>query len=275
MLPSLFEQEGKEGIHVIHTFREERWPVNMILNDELLKKTLDSAHVGVTVTDPSLHDNPIVYANHGFLEMTGYSIEDIIGKNCRFLQGEKTDPETVLKIKDAIYRNQSVLVEIFNYRKNGSAFWNELHIEPVYVESEQKTYFIGIQKNVTKQKEYMDRIIELSAPVVPIHDRLSVLPLIGELTAKRSEEILNTVSSYASDSADFAIIVDVSGLVKVEKNEVLGLLNLYSVLKMMGTEMILTGITPFLLLETSPELIGQLSGIRTFMTVKQAIDSFE
>ncbi|MBS2968724.1 PAS domain-containing protein [Metabacillus sp. KIGAM252] len=245
----------------------------MMMSDELFKKTLDSTHVGISVTDPSLPDNPLVYVNQGFVEMTGYSHQDVLGKNCRFLQGKNTSFETVGMIKKALKDHKPILIEIVNYRKDGSAFWNELHIEPAFVESEQKTYFIGIQKNVTKQKEYLERITELSTPIVPISDKLSVLPLIGELSNKRSEEVLNAVSSYASEAEDHAIIVDLSGLVKVEKDEVASLLKLYNVLNMMGTELILTGVTPLLIMETSTDLIGQLSSIRTYMNVKQAINA--
>lgn len=245
-----------------------------MLSDELFKKTMDSTHVGITITDPSLPDNPLIYVNQGFVEMSGYSPDEVLGKNCRFLQGTHTSNETVGRIKMALKEKKPILTEIMNYRKDGSFFWNELHIEPAFVESEQKTYFIGIQKDITKQKEYLERITELSTPIVPISDNLSVLPLIGELSNKRSEELLNSVSAYASNIENHAIIVDLSGLIKVEKNEVASLLKLYNVLNMMGTELILTGVTPLLILETSTELIEELSIIRTFMNVKQAIHAF-
>ncbi|MGD6818840.1 PAS domain-containing protein [Metabacillus sp. 113a] len=247
---------------------------NILINNELIKKAMDSAHIGISITDPSLLDNPLVYVNDGFIKMTGYSSDEAIGKNCRFLQGKETSSRTVSRIRESLKNEKPFVTEIYNYRKNGTAFWNELHIEPVFIESEQKTYFIGIQKDITKQREYLDKISELSTPIVPINDHLSVLPLIGELTVKRSEELMNTVSSYAAQSGDQAIIVDLSGLIKVEKDEVARLLKLYSVLNMMGTELILTGVTPLLILETSTDLIAELSGIRTYMNVKQAIKAF-
>ncbi|MTH53036.1 PAS domain-containing protein [Bacillus mangrovi] len=232
---------------------------------------MNSAQVGMSITDPSLPDNPLVYVNDGFYTLTGYSFEDAVGKNCRFLQGPGTNREAIIAVKEAIRLKESVTVELYNYKKNGTPFWNELHVEPVYIESENKTYFIGIQKDITEQRAYIDRITELSTPIVPIDDRISVLPLIGDLTPKRSADVMSAVSSYAADSEDAVIIVDLSGLIKMENNEAASLIQLHSILEMMGTELVLTGVSPMLILQTSSHLISDLSSIRTFMNVKQAI----
>lgn len=78
------------------------------------------------VSDPRQADNPIVMANKAFLDSMGFTVDQVIGRNCRFLQGPDTDPETVRQIRQAIIDEQDLTVEILNYRKDGSPFWNEL-----------------------------------------------------------------------------------------------------------------------------------------------------
>lgn len=119
---------------------------------ELIKKALDHARVGVVMTDPALEDNPIVYVNNGFVQLTGYSPDEILGKNCRFLQGNQTDAQEVAKIRTGLTNKQPITVQLQNYKKDGTMFWNELNIDPIYIEQEDKTYFVGFQKDITQQK---------------------------------------------------------------------------------------------------------------------------
>ncbi|MED2973866.1 PAS domain-containing protein [Fictibacillus sp. B-59209] len=153
----------------------------------LLERALDFTRAGITITDPSLTD--IVYVNDGFLSMSGYTHEEVIGKNCRFLQGDETDRSKVKAIKDAIS------------------------------EDEAKYYFIGIQKDITKQEEYQDRlettlkeIDSLSTPLVPITENTFILPLNGNLTDERFEKITETVISSINISRADYLILDLSGL---------------------------------------------------------------
>ena len=104
---------------------------------------------GILITDPAQTDNPITYANKAMEQMSGYSSEEIIGKNCRFLQGEETDPESLKEITDAIADNRSVTVTLKNYRKDGSAFWNELTLSPVLDSAGNAVNFIGVQQDVS------------------------------------------------------------------------------------------------------------------------------
>ncbi|MEP1646911.1 PAS domain S-box protein [Rhodopirellula bahusiensis] len=119
----------------------------------LLSKAVHSAANGIVITDCSLEDNPINFVNQGFKEMTGFSDHEILGRNCRFLQGEETDQETVLKIQRALDRGESVRELIKNYRKNGEAFWNDLYITPVHDEHNTLTHFVGVQNDVTERIE--------------------------------------------------------------------------------------------------------------------------
>ncbi len=101
------------------------------------------------ISDPRLPGNPIVYASPGFLFLTGYSIERVLGRNCRFLQGPETDPVAVARIREAIDNGGDVAVTLLNYRSDGSTFWNQVLISGVRKEVNGETtllYFIGLQQ---------------------------------------------------------------------------------------------------------------------------------
>lgn len=123
----------------------------------LKNRALDAAGLGIVITDPGKEDNPIVYANDGFVELTGYDRDEVLGQNCRFLQGENTDPETVAEIRSAIEERDSISTEIRNYDADGVPFWNLLEIFPVEDSTGKVTHFIGFQREITKQsgKEYI------------------------------------------------------------------------------------------------------------------------
>lgn len=107
--------------------------------------------VAMVMTDPRLPDNPIVFANDAFLELTGYSSAEVIGHNCRFLQGPRTDPVAVSKIRDAIDARIDITVDLVNYRKDGSSFYNGLHISPVFDEAGELRLFFASQLDVTER----------------------------------------------------------------------------------------------------------------------------
>ncbi|KQN71973.1 histidine kinase [Sphingomonas sp. Leaf62] len=105
------------------------------------------------VTDPKQDDNPIIFANPAFLQMTGYAADEVLGRNCRFLQGPETDPETIAEISDAIRQRRETSVEIINYKKNGSAFWNALFVSPVLDGEGELRYFFASQLDVTRRRD--------------------------------------------------------------------------------------------------------------------------
>ncbi|MBN8620118.1 MAG: PAS domain-containing protein [Anaerolineae bacterium] len=114
---------------------------------------------GVVLTDVSESDNPIIFANEGFTKLTGYSVEEIVGKNCRFLQGAATDPAQAKTLREAIRDARSVTVTILNYRKDGTPFWNELTISPIF-DNGKLVNFVGLQSDVTLQKQAEAALIE-------------------------------------------------------------------------------------------------------------------
>ena len=119
---------------------------------------VETTRMPMTVTDPRQPDCPIIFANHAFLEMTGYTSEEIIGRNCRFLQGPDTDPETVDSVREAIRQRSELATEILNYRKDGSSFWNALFISPVYGKSGELVYFFGSQLDVSRRRDAEDAL---------------------------------------------------------------------------------------------------------------------
>jgi PAS domain S-box-containing protein len=117
---------------------------------KLKERAMDEAPVGITITDPDRDDNPMIYVNEQFERLTGY--EDVIGENCRFLQGEGTDPEKRAQLRAAVEDGRPVSVDILNYRKNGQQFWNNLAIAPIRDGDGTVTNFVGFQTEITERK---------------------------------------------------------------------------------------------------------------------------
>ena len=116
-------------------------------------QAIENAPIGVTITDPDREDNPLIYVNEGFESITGYTAAESTGRNCRFPQGENTDPETVAEIRAAVDAEEPVAVELLNYRKDGTEFWNELTIAPVRDDDGNVVNFVGFQQDVTDRKQ--------------------------------------------------------------------------------------------------------------------------
>ncbi len=117
----------------------------------LRSKALESASNGILITDATKPDNPIIYFNSAFEKLTGYSKEEILNKNCRFLQGNDKDQKELDKLRKAIKNNDSCLVTLRNYKKDGTLFWNDLYITPITNKRGIVTNFIGVQNDVTKR----------------------------------------------------------------------------------------------------------------------------
>ena len=104
------------------------------------------------ITDPQKSDNPIVFANDAFMKLTGYDRDEVLGRNCRFLQGPETDPGEIAKIRKAVASTRDVSVDLLNYRKDGSTFWNALYVSPVVDEAGTLRFFFASQLDVTDRK---------------------------------------------------------------------------------------------------------------------------
>ncbi|MCA8990075.1 MAG: response regulator, partial [Planctomycetaceae bacterium] len=121
---------------------------------------MESARNGIIITDVNQEDNPIVYCNQSFTDLTGYTPGDAIGKNCRFLQGELTDISVVDQIRKSISNKVSCHVRVLNYKKTGEPFWNDLSISPVVDERDKTTHFVGIQSDISEQVQHEERLRE-------------------------------------------------------------------------------------------------------------------
>ena len=142
------EREGSERIQMSLFATEEDLPSG------LRTLTLNESPIGISIADATREDLPLIYVNDGFCDLTGYDPEEVIGRNCRFLQGDGTDPATVAEIREALAAERPVAVEIRNYRKDGSMFWNRLSITPVEDDTGTVTHFFGFQEDITDQKLY-------------------------------------------------------------------------------------------------------------------------
>ena len=119
----------------------------------LLRRPLDLAGTGFILTDPRLEDDPIVYVNEAFTRMTGYRPADVLGRNCRLLQGPDSEPEAIDELRTAVRDRRPAVVVLRNHRKDGSPFWNEVHISPVRDEHGEVVRFVGVQVDVTESRE--------------------------------------------------------------------------------------------------------------------------
>ena len=128
------------------TEREERTEGLRVKN-----RALAEASVGITIAEAD-GDRPLEYVNDAFLDQTGYDRADVLGRNCRFLQGPETDPERIAELRRAIEEREPTTVELLNYRADGTPFWNEVTVAPVPDDTGTVTHFVGFQMDVTGRK---------------------------------------------------------------------------------------------------------------------------
>jgi PAS domain S-box-containing protein len=119
----------------------------------------------MVITDPARPDNPIVFANEAFQQLTGYSRKEIVGRNCRFLQGPDTDRTSLDKVRAAIDAGRSIDIDLLNYRKDGTSFWNALYMSPVRSDQGEIQFFFASQLDVTERVEAQDRLAQQKALV--------------------------------------------------------------------------------------------------------------
>ena len=149
----------------------------------LMFRAVESARNGVVITDPRLEDNPIIYTNPAFTDITGYSAEEILGRNCRFLQGDDHDQQALDELRKSIRENRPITTVLRNYRKDGRKFFNELTVSPVKDSHGTVIAFVGIQNDITARIEAEQRISEfysvvsheLRTPIAKIKSSLSVV----------------------------------------------------------------------------------------------------
>ncbi|MCG7929418.1 MAG: PAS domain S-box protein [Candidatus Thiodiazotropha weberae] len=120
---------------------------------QLLKQAVDTANDGLVIAEREGDDTILLYVNEAFERLTGYAEEEILYQDCRFLQGDDRDQQARQSIRKAIESNQPSRTRLRNYHKDGSLFWNELSITPIINQEDGLTYYIGVQKDVTREVE--------------------------------------------------------------------------------------------------------------------------
>jgi PAS domain S-box-containing protein len=117
----------------------------------LRERAVIATDITFTITDPREPDNPLVWVNPSFTRVTGYEYDEAVGSNCRFLQGPATDPAAVQEIRDALAGQRPLTTTLLNYRKDGTAFWNQLSVSPVFDGEGELVSFVGVQTDVTER----------------------------------------------------------------------------------------------------------------------------
>jgi PAS domain S-box-containing protein len=126
----------------------------------LLDRAVAASSNGILITDPKLPDNPIVYVNPAFERISGYTAEEVRGRNCRFLQGDDRDQPALDGLREALVEERECRVVLRNYRKDGTPFWNELHVSPVHDEEGRLINFVGVQNDVTERRRIEENLRE-------------------------------------------------------------------------------------------------------------------
>ena len=145
-----YEGETFEGsVGILRDVSEEKRRRDEL---ETKRRAMDEAPVGITITDPDREDNPMTYVNDRLVEMTGYTAEEAEGANCRILQGPDTDAGTVRRLREAVDAGEPETVEMLNYRKDDTEFWNRVSISPIRDANGEISNWVGFQEDITEYK---------------------------------------------------------------------------------------------------------------------------
>ncbi|WP_413166764.1 EAL domain-containing protein [Capilliphycus salinus ALCB114379] len=146
----------------------------------LMERAINASSNGIIITDATEADNPIIYVNAGFERITGYSREEVIEQNCRFLQGPQTDSSQVERLRTAILQGRECRVVIQNYRRDGSLFWNDLQVAPVFNDRGHLTHFIGVQNDITERYEAQEEVRQTRNFLQTMIDHLPVAVFVKQ-----------------------------------------------------------------------------------------------
>ena len=175
---------------------------------------VNKSSIAVVVCNPRLQDNPIIICNDAFLKLTGYSREEVIGYNCRFLVGKETDPEKTKVISDAIRNHQPALVEILNYKRDGTVFLNALMIAPMFDDEGKLAYYLGSQMEIVN-----------GASRAILSRRSSAIEKIDSLTPKQRDVLVEMARGSMNKQIAHTLNISAS-TVKMHRAQVLSKLGL-------------------------------------------------
>lgn len=160
---------------------------------ELLERAINSSTNGIIITDGSDSRNPIIYINSGFERITGYNKEEILGKNCSILQKDDVHQPQIREIKQGLFEGREIQTILRNYRKDGTMFWNQLHIAPVYDKDETLTNFIGVQTDISEQFSIE---LALKEKTQTLEKFTESLKLINNISVKNYQKIEDIFTEY-------------------------------------------------------------------------------
>ena len=179
--------------------------------DEEVARAVSEAPIGLSLSDPELEDYPLVYINDAWTEWTGYEKSDVLGRNPRFLQGPETDPDTVERLGEAVANEEQITVEIRNYRKDGTPFWNELTVAPIYDDGEL-AHYVGFQNDVTDRKRAERLAEERAAKLTAEREALDrVLGRVNGLLSEISRILVEGTDAESISERVCAEIADEPG----------------------------------------------------------------
>jgi PAS domain S-box-containing protein len=164
----------------------QHWQATYIDHDGLNERgnvffaAVEMTRMPMVVTNPRQHDNPIVFANGAFFDLTGYARADVLGKNCRFLQGPQTDPRTVDEVRRALKEQRAVAVDIMNIKADGTPFWNALFIGPIFDQDGTLLYYFASQMDITERRVSQEAYLQAQK-----------MEAIGQLTAGMAHDFNN------------------------------------------------------------------------------------
>ncbi|MEM6761774.1 MAG: PAS domain-containing protein [Pseudomonadota bacterium] len=161
---------------------------------------LQGAPVALVITNPTIKDNPIVFVNNAFTKLTGYAPEVSVGRNCRFLQGDDTDPDAVDKIRTGIKSDREFTVEILNYKADGTPFRNRIHIAPLKDPAGKTQFFVGLQRPADDMRDMAVLAERLDGSLRELHHRVKnhLSMVIGMIRMQARVENADSLENYAT-----------------------------------------------------------------------------
>jgi PAS domain S-box-containing protein len=146
-----------------------------MINAKLMQLVINASNDGIVVAEREGKDKPLIYVNPAFERITGYTLDEILYQDCRFLQSGDRDQPGLMAIREALESGGACREILRNYRKDGTHFWNELSLSTVYNQADKQTYFVGVQKDVTVQVKAQQRVAQLEGQLADLRAELEAL----------------------------------------------------------------------------------------------------
>ncbi len=178
----------------------------------LRNRALSTTGLSVLIADARIPDLPLVDVNSAFEQMTGYRAVEVIGRNCRFLQGPGTDPDAVRRMRRAIEDKQAITEVLLNYRKDGTPFWNEVNVSPVLDSSGTVTHFVGLQHDVTQRERGNQQLQLLAETSERLASRGAIEDVLPEIAQLMVPSFADYCTIHLRGDANAAVWISTAGV---------------------------------------------------------------